>query len=167
MKTYCKADLLKLKKLISSLNDGQYSQTVSVLGSASIGQHVRHVLEFYLCLLKGAPTKEICYDKRERNNEIETNRSYALYTIEKIYSNIGLMQEEQVLKIEANMSDENESSVYFNSTGARELAYCLEHAIHHYALIKVALHEIKIVELADKDFGVAPATIRYRKQCAQ
>lgn len=59
-------------------------------------------------------------------------------------------------------------SVYINKTFInRELAYCLEHSIHHQALIKVGLKEQNIENLIDENFGVAPATIRHKQKCAQ
>jgi hypothetical protein len=43
------------------------------------------------------------------------------------------------------------------------LAYCLEHTIHHQALIKIGLMELNLIHLIDQHFGVAPATIRFKK----
>jgi uncharacterized damage-inducible protein DinB len=50
----------------------------------------------------------------------------------------------------------------------REVAYCIEHSIHHQAIIKAALIAIGREKLVDEQFGVAYSTIRHRKeQCAQ
>ena len=48
----------------------------------------------------------------------------------------------------------------------REVMYNLEHAIHHHALIKVAIIHFTDLDLPDS-FGVAPSTMEYRKACAQ
>jgi len=40
--------------------------------------------------------------------------------------------------------------------------YCLDHAIHHQALIKIGLKELQIADLVGDDFGVAYSTLRYR-----
>jgi len=49
----------------------------------------------------------------------------------------------------------------------RELAYCMDHATHHLAIIKIALidggHDI----INKSSLGVAPSTIRYREACVQ
>jgi len=48
----------------------------------------------------------------------------------------------------------------------RELLYNLEHCIHHQALIRVALFQMENIKV-NANFGVAPSTIEYRKQCVQ
>ena len=48
----------------------------------------------------------------------------------------------------------------------REIAYNLEHTIHHMALIRVGLRELGDIAV-DDSYGVASSTLKYRKQCAQ
>jgi hypothetical protein len=45
------------------------------------------------------------------------------------------------------------------------LAYAIDHADHHLAIIKIALND-EGIEL-DDEIGVASSTIRSRKLCAQ
>jgi hypothetical protein len=47
------------------------------------------------------------------------------------------------------------------TTYFREIVYNIEHTIHHLALIKVALIELKL-SLVDNNFGMAYSTIKYK-----
>ena len=50
-----------------------------------------------------------------------------------------------------------------NSSFERELLYCLDHAIHHQALIKIGLKELDLDHLIAREFGVAYSTLRHRQ----
>lgn len=164
---FCKKDLQEVKKMLTSLNEAQYQFKSALLSGASIGQHIRHILEFYLCLLNGRGKKVVNYDSRERNLDLETNPAFAIYTIDKLCSNFILIQHDQELFLEGDFSSDDNSQLSIKSSINRELAYCLEHSIHHQALIKVGLKEQNIENLLDENFGVAPATIRHKQKCAQ
>ena len=47
----CIENLRELKHVLLDLEDDAYATSFDLLSNASIGQHVRHVLEFYLCHL--------------------------------------------------------------------------------------------------------------------
>jgi uncharacterized damage-inducible protein DinB len=156
---HCRENLQEIKKLVHSLEQDDYIASTPFLSGASIGQHVRHILEFYLCLLEGIKTKTVNYDKRERNFDLESNPDFAVYTIDKISSNLAFAKDEAI-KLEGNFTFEDGASEFIQSSVNRELAYCLEHSIHHQALIKIALKELVLEYLINDSFGVAPATIR-------
>ena len=44
----CKENLQEIKTLIASVKEEQYQYKSQLLSDATIGQHVRHILEFYL-----------------------------------------------------------------------------------------------------------------------
>ena len=75
--------------------------------------------------------------------------------------------ETKFLILEGNFTGEAGSLTKIATTFQRELAYCLEHSIHHQALIKVGLKELNLENIIEKNFGVAPATIRYHEKCVQ
>lgn len=165
MKEYCKEDLRRLKKLLLKLSEQQYYYQSKLLTGATIGQHTRHILEFYLCLIKGVKdNKTVNYDSRERDLELENNLSFAVFTIDKICSNINLSQTTAPFHLQGNYDTGRENKISIPSSIERELAYCLEHSIHHQALIKIALIELQAENLIDETFGVAPATIRFRNE---
>ncbi|MEM9984986.1 MAG: hypothetical protein AAF804_07800, partial [Bacteroidota bacterium] len=58
-----------------------YGRKLDVFSGSSIGQHTRHLVEFFQCLLVQAETGIIDYDARERNHRIETDPDYAAKAI--------------------------------------------------------------------------------------
>ena len=68
------------------------------------------------------------------------------------------------VKARCEVSYTHGNSPVTRSTLARELVYCIAHAIHHYALISVMarLMEVKLPE----NFGVAPSTVAHQKATA-
>jgi len=68
--------------------------------------------------------------------------------------------------LKANFCTEYDQPIQIKTTYLRELAYCLEHSIHHQALIKVGLLEINCMYYIDDAFGLALATFRHHNKCA-
>lgn len=167
MKTYCQENLNEIKRVLLQLNKEQYSYPSKTLFGATIGQHVRHILEFYQSALNGLESKMVNYDNRKRNLLIETNKEYAIQIIEDINSSLSISMTDESIVLEGNFCAEEGQKMQIQSSFFRELAYCLEHSIHHQALIKVGLLEINCMSYIDDTFGLAPATIRFRNVCAQ
>ena len=147
--------LVQLPKLNS------YAAPCLALSNATIGQHTRHIIELYQCLLVGYVTGEINYDNRKRNTLYENDITAAVDSIKEIQQQ--LRQPDKTVKI---FCQDEHSSISIESNYYREVIYNLEHCIHHQALIKVALLSINDIKIAD-GFGVAPSTLQYRQQCAQ
>ncbi|ELY2017921.1 DinB family protein, partial [Flavobacterium psychrophilum] len=126
-----------------------------------IGEHSRHIIEMFQCLLNSYKSGLLNYDDRQRNNLIQTDTNFAIQTIENIINSI----ERENKNIALNqMLYENQVSIQTNYF--RELLYNLEHCIHHQALIKVAVFQLENIKVTE-NFGIAPSTIEYKKQCAQ
>ena len=138
-----------------------YAAPCTALSNATIGQHSRHIIELYQCLLEGYADGSVNYDERKRNSLFENDKTAAVNTIKEIRQK--LEQPDKVLTIVCR--DDN-GAAYIQSNYNREILYNLEHCIHHQALIKVALLSIKDFQVAE-GFGVAPSTLQYRQQCAQ
>ena len=69
--------LLQGLGLLFEVSDRTYSRVARAPFNASIGQHFRHVLEHFQCLIRGLRSKEINYDARERNTRIESEVVYS------------------------------------------------------------------------------------------
>jgi hypothetical protein len=97
--------------------------------------------------------------------KIETDRAFAGSLLKKIYN--GLSRENKELVLEATYNEDSNEHILFNTNFYREIAYNLEHTIHHMALIKVGVREVNADLVIPESFGVAASTIKHRKECAQ
>ncbi|ULQ54370.1 hypothetical protein [Flavihumibacter fluvii] len=154
----------QLSATILLLNEQQFSQPCKNLSNATIGQHTRHIIEMFQCLLAGYADGIVNYEKRPRNRRIETDRSFTLSIMKTLFSD--LARPNKTLVLEATYLDENDLAIALDTNFFREIAYNLEHAIHHMALIKVGILEVTDLELPE-GFGVAPSTQKFKKACAQ
>lgn len=162
MEKYCSVNMQKTSQLLQNISDEDYVLRIAALSGSSIGQHVRHIIEFFQCLLNQAETGVVNYDKRERNMLLETEKNQALNAIHDLNNRIlQISHLDFPLQVHACFSG-NETQK-FNSSLMRELAYCFEHSIHHQALIAVALTQIQGTAHVDSDFGYAPSTIAYHQ----
>lgn len=151
----------QLEDSLVQLSSQQYCQKIDTLSGASIGQHVRHVVEMFVCLQDGYITGVVNYEKRKRDITIETSKETAIDVMHKI--NATLLNENKSLVLEA-VFDENADALNKIPTNYfREIAYSLEHAIHHMALIKIGIREVSEIVLPD-GYGVASSTLKYRKK---
>jgi uncharacterized damage-inducible protein DinB len=155
---------VQLTEMLKQLSPEAYQQPGKRIFNASIGQHVRHIIELFQCLDLGYDEGFVNYEKRKRNQRIETDKEYAANLIKKIFYRLDKPDKDLVL--EAEDYNESAETVVIATNYYRELAYNLEHTIHHMALIRVAVEEVSNVRLPD-EFGVAYSTIKHRQQCAQ
>jgi hypothetical protein len=155
---------VQLADSLNQLTREEYSQPCKTLFNNTIGQHVRHIIELFQCLEKGYEAGVVNYEKRKRDTAIETDKDLASRLLLEIHT--GLSKENKALTLEASYDDHTTEPILFDTNYNREIAYNLEHTIHHMALIRVGINEISSIELPE-DFGVASSTVKYRKQCAQ
>ena len=155
---------VQLTESLHQLSGEEYGRPSKTLFDASIGQHVRHIIELFLCLEKGYESGIVNYEKRERDYRIETDKDFAIQLLKDIYHRIERPNIE--IEMEADDYEDGPIAVVIPTNYYRELAYNLEHTIHHMALIRVGVNEVSTVVLP-KEFGVAYSTIKYRKKCAQ
>ena len=151
----------ELADLLKQLPDEEYSRPCPDLSGASIGEHTRHIVEMFECLLDQYASGTVNYDLRKRNLTMQTSTGFAIGAIQSAKSNLD--RPNRALSLQQHI-DGNE--IRIESNYFRELLYNLEHCVHHQALIKVGLLHSELVEV-DENFGVARSTIEYRKQCAQ
>ena len=152
--------------LLDLLTNEQYSQKLTTFNGSTIGQHTRHIIDFYLCLVNGTLLDNIDYDRRQRNPLIESDIEVARATIEGFVEKVGNLDVQKMVKVHSCFSPEEEQTGFIGSSVGRELMYAYDHAIHHLAMIKIGLNIHFPTIPVSKDLGVAPSTLKYRKGIA-
>jgi hypothetical protein len=158
IKQSLKEQLSNLQDLLHQLDDEQYTYRSAMLHHSTIGQHVRHVIELVQCLVLAYDQGTVDYDNRKRDERIETVRSFALLQLNELRDAIDRPEKTLRLRISTGGSIDTVQTGY-----NREVFYNTEHAIHHMALIRVALKEMELDVVSD-NFGVAYATIQYKQR---
>jgi len=158
--------LNSIKSLLNSIPKEVYVKPDHILSGASLGQHFRHIIEFYKCIIDINENRLICYDDRKRDLRMEDSIYFMLEKINKIGDAIeSLDTNTPIQTLSKFTSDPKELKVKINSSIGRELSYGFDHSIHHLAIIKIALSINHPKINLPEGLGVAPSTLQYRESC--
>lgn len=156
--------LSQLEVILSQLSQEEYTSEVEIFSGASIAQHTRHILEFYVCLISTKNSDVINYDLRKRDQRIETDLVFCTQKIKEISVALNDLTEDRKICLHGVQGGEN---IQVDTTFKRELLYAVEHTVHHMAIIKMGvLLNFPKVNIPE-NFGVAESTIQYKNSCAQ
>lgn len=158
----CANILGQLTDLVKQIRERDFVRPAETLSNSTIGQHLRHTLEFFLCFEKGYGSGIINYDKRAHDKLIESDKFMALGAIERIREFIFALTEKP-LRLEVGYDVDKDNFISIDTTATRELVYNIEHAVHHMAIIKIGVREIASYISLAPDFGIAASTIRYKE----
>ncbi|HAC15550.1 MAG TPA: hypothetical protein DCE78_06345 [Bacteroidetes bacterium] len=111
MINFCIDNLEEIKSLLIKLNSETYNYRSGMLDHGTIGQHCRHVIECYECLIDGNKGQIVDYDLRKRCKMTETDQFVAINKIDSIITELLLMLEDKDLSVKVNFS-----SIDFNSS---------------------------------------------------
>jgi uncharacterized damage-inducible protein DinB len=146
--------------IVMSIDDSTYLARPLAEVSGSIGEHVRHVLDHVAAFATARPYGSLTYDTRERGTLVERDLGAALRTILRLKAMLANLTDEDLSApvTVSSMLTRDQAPVSARSTLRRELAFVVNHTIHHQALIAVLLSVIGI-DTPDA-FGLAPSTPR-------
>lgn len=152
-------------RLLQQLDDDAYCARDPLCFNASVGGHLRHDLDHYRSFLAGLGTGRVDYDSRQRDPRIEKERGYAVHQIRDVLAELEMIVVEDLAgEMWVKMDSDNkraEAADWYRSSVGRELQFLVSHTVHHNAIVAVMLR-LRGVE-PDKDFGVAPSTLRYQE----
>jgi uncharacterized damage-inducible protein DinB len=130
--------------------------------SGSVGAHVRHTLDHVSSLLVALEGGELQYDHRARGTLLEVEPSTAVSEIERLLFRLDLISAgsaERAVTFPTLITPERPATLV-RSTLARELAFVIQHTIHHCALIALLLEWQGV--RTPYGFGLAASTQRAR-----
>ncbi|WP_104736142.1 hypothetical protein [Hanstruepera ponticola] len=158
MNTIIQANLNTLQKvffLLSNLSDQILSDDSIPPYYSSVGSHIRHVLDFYDCILKSDQIFDLT--ARCRDLEVETNCESALKYLSILEERLLSLGDLDLKKEVTVLDDLGVGKEKINYTYSALLAQANSHAIHHYAIINYILDGLKIT-INDTNFGYNPTT---------
>lgn len=151
--------------MINQLPADKYNHVERPYFESCLGKHIRHIVDHYLCFIRDVGQGLIDYEKRERDTQTETDKTYALAVINEI-SQFFIRAEKEglcdkplsVLLCSDVTLPEGEAT---QSSIRRELQFLHGHSVHHYALIAAMLRFYGVD--TSREFGVAPSTLLHEK----
>jgi hypothetical protein len=111
----CTQILDQLAKLVHEIDEH--------LSQSTIGQHLRHTLEFFICFEQGFEQGVINYDKRAHDRLIERDKYLALDTIQKISTFVNTLNSNKPLSLEVGYDLTKEEFITIETNATRELVY--------------------------------------------
>jgi hypothetical protein len=147
---------------LNRVGDEPYARPLGGELETSLGAHYRHVLDHFLCLSEGLRTGQVNYDQRRRNPQIESSVLCARLVTEGLIDELGGLSHE-ILRSECTVTysvgyGETEAEAV-RSNLAREVMFCVGHAIHHYAILRLLCARVGVK--LPYGFGVAPSTLKH------
>ena len=103
----------------------------------SIGAHLRHAIEHFVCFLDGLAGLEVDYDQRCRDELLETDVAEARRVIEELRTKlleINIPTLEKAMRV-VQLPGMDQSPVALESSVVCELIFLSSHMVHHLSLI--------------------------------
>lgn len=148
--------------LVDRMDDEQFRAGVPGLRLSGPGPHFRHVIDFYRRLFEGLAGRDsagvVDFDRRERDPRIESERGACRAAIEDVRARLA-----EIERVDAPLTVRCDQLPGAASTLGRELQALVSHTVHHYALIAIAARANGIDP--GEEFGVAPSTLAYWREC--
>lgn len=162
----CIQILDQLSLLVHQIEERDFTKPSEALSKSTVGQHLRHTLEFFICFEQGFESGLINYDKRPHDKLIESDKFIASGTIARIKTFVHDLNTNKSLKLEVGYDLSKEEFITIDTNATRELVYNIEHAVHHMAIMKIGIREVAPYINLPFDFGVAASTVRYKEATA-
>jgi hypothetical protein len=167
IKDACYNILDQVSAVIEQISDSDFVRPVQAFNGATIGQHFRHSLEFFQCLMNGYASSNVSYDNRKHDKDIESNKLLALDVINKSKLFVEHCDTNKRINLQVSYDPNSDIDIMVTSNMAREITYNIEHIVHHMALVKIGIKEACAYVALPAEFGIAVSTIKFHKSQAE
>ncbi len=159
----------QLADVVRGTSQRQYVQNPVGVVNSSVGSHVRHCLDHFAALCRGAEAGRIDYDDRERGTQVETSPDAALAEIAALQQRLRPLAGaalHQAIRVKSLVNGHG-AAIEVSSSLGRELVFVLSHTVHHNALIGAMCKTLGVP--TPERFGYAPSTLAHLDgvSCAQ
>lgn len=138
------------------LAPADYIRSSELIYGGSCGGHFRHIIQHYEAYFTGAATAQVDYDLRDRSAPLETDMGAARGALQKISGQLRAEPRSDTPLTVWQNYDPADRPQGVPSGRLRELQFLASHAIHHFAVIGIAMHSFGYDLPAD--FSLAPST---------
>lgn len=148
-------------QLVRTLTPEQYARKLP--DHDAIGSHMRHCLDYYLCLLRGLDSGLVDYDARDRDAAVASDPSVFENRLEQVMGrlrSVAAARREDKLQLRQTVAADGRSWTVETSLD-RELVFLSGHCVHHLAIASL-LAQLMGVDVAP-DLGTAYSTQVYRR----
>lgn len=148
-------NLNKSRYLLSNLNNDQFSDRSIPPYFSCIGSHIRHILDFFDCILNES-NGIVDLSIRRRDVSVEKDIHKAIDYFESIINRLEDLNSE-LDKDLIVIDDLGLGKIEINYTLSSLLSQANSHTIHHYAIISYIIKGLDIT-FKDDTFGYNPTT---------
>jgi len=157
MITAIEKNLQKGIELVQDLTQEQYCDQSLPPYYSSIGKHMRHILDVFMCILENVESNSIDLTKRTRSPKVEVSKDEVILYVTKVIDKINNLNENDLKRDVYVTDDLGLGKQIYKTTLEGILAQAQSHTIHHYATIGYLLASQNI-DWKDETFGYNPTT---------
>jgi uncharacterized damage-inducible protein DinB len=155
--TALRGQLESLRDVVATLPIDAYRAAPARV-SGTVGEHVRHCLDHVRALVSHGGSGELSYDSRLRGTQIEIEPGAAVEQIDSLCEKLEKLEDapaDTPVSLRS-LTERDGTTLSTTSTLGREIAFVIQHTIHHLAIVAVLLDQIGIQ--VPTEFGLAPST---------
>src|SRR5688500_9702376 len=94
--------LSQLAVVVDRILPQDFSRPSKALGGSTIGQHIRHTLEFFTCLQRGYENGTVNYDERAHDHHIQNDKEIALGSLNAMRAFISNLEDDRALSLQVS-----------------------------------------------------------------